>query len=82
MVTPKTGNWPVQCSARGCSGTCSEAEAAEQEKYWDSPDDGGDFVPADAGARWWSIAGGNDDWTASEVESPDDWTFFALCNEH
>jgi hypothetical protein len=82
VVTPKTGSWPVQCSARGCNGTCSEAEAAEQEEYWSSPDDGGNFVPADAGDRWASIADWDDDWTVSEVESPDGWTFFALCNEH
>jgi hypothetical protein len=49
MVIPRTGEWTVKCSARGCNGTCSEEEAAEQEEYWGSPDD---------------------DWTASEVESP------------
>jgi hypothetical protein len=50
MLKTKSGGWPVQCSARGCSGTCSEEEATKQEEYWGSPDD---------------------DWTASEVESPD-----------
>jgi hypothetical protein len=82
VVTPKTGEWPVKCSARGCNGTCSEEEATKQEEYWDSPDDGSDFVPADAGDRWASIASWDDNWTTSEVESPDGWTFFALCNEH
>jgi hypothetical protein len=76
MSAPKIRSWPVPCSWYGCDRTCSEGEAAEQEKFWESGQDSA----ADAGDVW--AANATDAWNASAVIAEDGWTFFALCNKH